>query len=145
MGMGFAGGFTPENLVLALRQGGERVVRRAREAMKREADKIVLLAKSNAPVDKGDLEASIRAEKEYEDNKRLQINVMVGGGEVDTYAVQMHEGLAPYGSGAFHLGPGSRAKAAAGNDVGGKYLERAFEARRDKIPEEIFIEIKDEI
>lgn len=145
MGLEFKGGYTPENLAFVLRQGGERVVRRARETMKREADLIVKLAKSNAPVDKGDLEESIRAERTYEDNQRLQIAVIVGGvGDVDSYALAMEEGLAPYGSGAFNLGPRSREKAAAGNDVGGKYLERAWLEREEKIPENIFVDAMDE-
>jgi hypothetical protein len=157
-------------LAIAMRQGGEKVIRKAREAMKREADKIVALARSNCPVltsngvkmtvytgEPGDLEASIRQIRSYDDenNGRLQIDVVVGNGtgadgdsfsgpagvDLDVYALQMNEGLEPYGSGAFKLGPVSRQKAAAGHDVGGLFMDRALEARQDNIPESILAEI----
>jgi hypothetical protein len=140
-------------LMLLLRQGGPRAVRRAREQIKREGERIASRARDLAPVDyKGqsrqdpprrELERSIRAERFYEDNRRLAVLVNVGGVvdgvDVDVYAVQMHEGLAPYGSGAFEKGPASKAK---GPDVGGKFLERAFNERAPHMVADIVSEVR---
>ncbi len=51
------------------------------------------------------------------------------GRSIEKYATMMEEGLAPYGSGAFNLGKNSKAKAAGGKDVGGKFMARAFKKR----------------
>lgn len=154
-------------LSVLLRQGGPRAVRAAREQMKKEADKIVKLAKDNAPIlhhdviaggagtaaevhaagfsgSPGPLERSIKREDTYEDNRRLQINVVAGEG-LGAYPLMMEEGLAPYGSGAFKLGPLSREKRLAGKDVGGKFMERALGARQDAMPDEILTAIITEL
>ena len=133
-----------DSLGLTLRQTGERAERRAREQMKREGEKIADIARTLAPVDyegqthgsppARELERSIEAERSYEDNRRLTITVSAGGVvdgvDVDEYAGLMHEGLAPYGSGAYLPGPATRAK---GGKAGGKFLERAFLERKDKL------------
>lgn len=161
-------------LAIKLRQGGERVVRRCREAMKRQADKLVVLARSNAPVlhvggdemkvydgTPGNLEQSIKRVDGYDDSQhgRLQIDVVAGGVvngvDVDKYVLQMEYGLAPYGSGGAGsiYGPGncpagtpslSLQKAMAGNDVGGAFMTRALAARQDQMPSEILSEVSDE-
>lgn len=143
-------------LMLVLRQLGPRAVRRAREQMKRESEKIADLARDYAPVDhdgptKGqppghELERSIRAEKDYEDNRRLKISVVAGGRvgdvDVDEYATLMHEGLGPYGSGAYRPGPGTLAK---GPQAGGKFLERAHKERETHMIADITAEVLKEI
>lgn len=144
-----------EKLFLLLSQGGPRAVRRAREQMKRQGEAIAKQAQKYAPVDhKGpgpglppgrELERSIESHKNYESNRRLQMVVNVGGVvdgvDVDDYVMEMHEGLAPYGSGEYQLGPASVAKGAG---VGGKFLERAFREREDKLVDEIVAEIEKE-
>lgn len=144
-----------DKLSLLLRQGGERAVRRARSQMKREIGKIEQLAKDFAPVDhKGpgpglppghELERSIRQRRTYENNRRLAVAVDVGGTvdgvDVDDYALLMHEGLAPYGSGAFQPGPATKAK---GGQAGGKFLERAYKEREQVMVKEIITHIKKE-
>jgi hypothetical protein len=152
-----------QRLSILLRQGGPRAVRAAREAMKKEADKIVLLAKSYAPVlqhdiggsknvihgpnlgaGPGPLERSIKREDSIDTDRRLQIQVTAGEGLGD-YPLMMEEGLAPYGSGQYQLGPMSRSKRAAGNDVGGKYMERALDARQKYMPDEIVTAVVEEL
>ncbi|CAO3459773.1 hypothetical protein [Azospirillum argentinense] len=142
-----------EGLGITLRQVGERAVRSARERMKREGETVAELARQYAPVDhegptRGsppgrELERSIRAEKVIETNRRLAIAISaggtVGGVDVDAYAALMHEGLAPYGSGAYQPGPLTRAK---GGKAGGKYLERAFTDRQDRIIDAVVQAIK---
>lgn len=105
------------------------------------AEEIMKKSQSNAPVDTHNLEEAHHIDTSFTkaDNVRFQIEVSgVGSGsdrprDVADYAMEMHEHLAPYGSGEYNLGPDSIAKAAAGNDVGGKYLERAVESLKAEI------------
>lgn len=121
-------------LVTQLRHAGERVLDKARKTMHREADKIVKEAQLNAPVDKHNLEQSIRKEVSYGVRGRLQIDIvaggMVNGVDVDLYVMEIHENYASMG-----VGPGTAAKRAAnpGRYVGEKFLERAVRDRKGKL------------
>lgn len=109
------------------------------------AKRIMEQSISNAPVDTHNLEKAhhIKTEFTRADHVRFSIEVSgVGSGsehprDVADYAMEMHEALAPYGYGAYNLGPLSQAKAAAGHDVGGKFLERAVESEKPAVIESI--------
>lgn len=110
-------------LKVAMRHAAGTVPDAARKQMHRGSDRIVANAKKMAPVDRHNLEESIRKEKSYGDRGRLQIDIMAGGTvngvDVDQYAVIMHES-------DYSLGKASRAKQAGQSEiVGPKFLERA--------------------
>lgn len=118
---------------MILTQIGERALRGISTVMEEEGNEIQALARSYAPVDEGDLESAIKIEKDRGgENGRTRIFVYVDmdapadhGKVVGDYAMLMHEGLAPYGSGFYKLGKLSIEKLMAGNKVGGKFMERA--------------------
>ncbi len=106
-------------LKAALRHAAGVVPDAARKQMHRGSDRIVANAKKFAPVDDGDLEASIRKDKTYGEKGRLQIDIVAGGGVTERYAVIMHES-------DYQLGKKSQAKQAGQSEiVGSKFLERA--------------------
>ncbi|RWB95535.1 MAG: HK97 gp10 family phage protein [Mesorhizobium sp.] len=123
---------------LELRNIADRVTDAARARMKRSADRMVKEAQLNAPVDEHNLEESIRIEKDYAADGRLEIDViaggMVGGVDVDDYAAEMHENYESYRPGE---GTIEKRLANPGRYVGGKFLERAAEAENEKLPAEI--------
>jgi len=126
-------------LLYRIKQIGDRATKGISDVMRDEAENIRDLARSNAPVDEGNLEAAIKTDFDYQGiNRRLRASIYIdmempeaqgNGRTVGRYAEIMHELLAPYGSGRFNLGKKSEDKRAAGHDVGGKFLERAAEAR----------------
>lgn len=133
-----------EELSYLLMQVGERAARGMAAMMRDEAEKIVEKARSNAPVDKHNLEQAIKM-REIRGGRdplsgkfaRARFEIYIDGTiedndgkPVSEYAMIMHEELAPYGAGFYNLGPASQAKASSGNDVGGKFLERAVDERR---------------
>lgn len=133
-----------DRLTLALDQIGERAMRGISALMQEEGMNVRNLARSNAPVEEGDLEAAIKMETDRSGiNGRTSVRVFVDesmvaddGTPLSEYAILMHEGLAPYGTGIAgdvynpdYPESKSKAKAAAGHDVGGKFLERAVAER----------------
>jgi len=133
----------PVGLGIRLSQFGPKVVKHVVDVMRDESGIIQELARNNAPVDKGDLEGAIKIDEDRGGiNRRVRLLVYVDpdhpdgdrdDSRVGDYMMLMHEGLAPYGSGAYQLGIKSRAKASAGMDVGGKFFERAYLEREPKI------------
>jgi hypothetical protein len=129
--------FNPEMLALKIQRMGDSAARRILGVMREEGDKIAELARENAPVDDGELEEAIQVvENRGGPNGRTVVSVQVDPTATDSkgvpviqYARIMHEALAPYGTGAFHLGPASRAKDGGGGRVGGKFMERAMRSR----------------
>lgn len=127
-----------EGLIAKIEQVGDRAHRGVSALMQREGIILRDLARSNAPRDEHDLESAITSEPQPTGiNRRTEVYVYVDGSRskntgksVSEYAMYMHEGLAPYGSGAYQLDKGSQEKAGEGHDVGGKFLERAVEERR---------------
>lgn len=123
-----------KELAALLRYVAEVVPDRSRKVMHRGADKIVEEAKLNAPVDKHNLEESIRKEVSYEDSGRLKIDITAGGFvngvNVDDYAVEVHEHYRED-----KPGKGTQAKrdALPGRHVGGQFLERAVEGIEPKL------------
>lgn len=121
-------------LYASLRHAGQRVQENGRKTMHRQADAIVKEARLNAPVDKHNLEESIRKEIDYVQRGRLQITIkmggFVGGVNVDRYALEVHENYE-----SMKPGPGTLAKMQAnpGRIIGSKFLERAIEASRGKL------------
>lgn len=127
-----ASGF--DQLYVALNHAADRVRDAARKQMHRGADIIVDEAKLNTPVDKHNLERSIRKEVNYGFRGRLQIQIVMGGivngVNVDEYAYEVHENYEDMG-----VGPGTAAKRLAnpGRYVGSKFLERAMKDNQDKL------------
>lgn len=123
-----------EEVYVALRHEAERVADSARKTMHRATDRIVREAQLNAPVDKHNLEKSIRKEKVSEGNERLALNVTMGGYvngvNVDAYAVEVHENYDDA-----RPGPETQAKRDAnpGRHVGRKFLERAVAEELPKL------------
>jgi hypothetical protein len=120
-----------------IRNDLERTNRAALKAMREGAEKVVDLARKQAPIDEGNLEEAITSEESRTGiNGRTVIAVGVNedvevmhrpGKTVGDYATEMHEGLYP-GS-KYDLGPRSQDKQRANPDimVGGKFLERAVD------------------
>lgn len=145
-----------KELQAQLRYTAEKVPDNARKAMHRAADHILKEAKLNTPVDKFNLEKSIRKEVTYGVRGRLQINILVGGMmvdgvnitkqknrnlskqqrkrrvNVDQYAVLVHEAYETSVAYKNGPGPGTRAKMLAnpGRKIGSKFLERALRDNR---------------
>jgi hypothetical protein len=129
--------FNPELLAVKLNRTGDTAARKILAVMREEGDRIVEEARANAPVDDGELEDAIEAvENRSGANGRVVVTVQIDPSAVDNkgvpvikYARVLHEALAPYGTGAFSLGPASRAKDGGGGKVGGKFMERAMRSR----------------
>lgn len=142
-----------DQLSLVLEQVTDRSVRGVQNVLEDGAYWIGQTAKEYSPVDTMNLENAIKIMKAQDgSNRRNVFYVYVdesepasaenddgdvypssAGKTVGDYALLMHEGLAPYGSGAFELGKKSQRKAAMGLDVGGKYMSRALEDHADDI------------
>lgn len=140
-----------EELMASIEQGGERAARGVVEEMRKIALEIRDKAREYAPIDKGDLEKSIKVRdtgggRDYFGRfSRKSVEVFVdqempssdgSRHTVADYAYEMHEYLTPYG--ALQLGPKSRAKQAFTNGVvGGGFLERAVEEMQDGMMERL--------
>lgn len=120
-----------------------KVPENARKAMHRMADAVVKQAKINAPRDRGNLEESIRKEVQYGYQGRLSIVIvmggMVGGVDVDEYAIQVHENYDDA-----HPGPTTEYKRTLypGEFIGSKFLERAIKKYEPKFETTIRAEIE---
>lgn len=102
------------------------------------AEEIAEKAKSNAPVDTHNLEEAIHVEKGFSKAGNIRYTVVCDGEgsegrDVAEYASIMENELQPYGNGNYNLGPLSQAKADGGNDVGGKFMERAVEQKKAEV------------
>lgn len=130
-----------------LRHAADRVKDGARKAMHRGAERIVKEARLNTPVDKHNLEESIRIEKDYTERGRLQIEIVAGGVingvNVDDYFLEIHE---HYEDGGRKPGPNTLAKMKAnpGRWIGSGFLRRAVEDNREKIEQHAIDVIKRE-
>ena len=135
-----------DQLTVKLRNLGEKVADRARKTMRRNADIIEREAKLNAPRDTGALEDSIHQVLSYGFRNRLQIDIECGGFvdgvNVDEYAAMIHENYE-----SLHPGAGTVAKRLAnpGRYIGSKFLERAFEAQRDKLLRDAIEDVNESI
>ena len=127
-----------DQLYAQLAYTADRVKDGARKQMHRGADRIVTEARLNAPVDEGNLEASIKKEVNYGVRGRLNIMVVMGGFvngvNVDKYAVEVHENY----EGMLKNGvPGKltdiKRQANPGRYVGQKFLARAIADNEAKI------------
>lgn len=134
-----------EALLANLSQTGDRAVRGVSDEIKRGAKKIQDLAREYAPEDEGNLSESIKVEVDRSGiNGRVQAFVYVDGdaaaedGTVGDYALAVHEGVAPYGSGGHgRIGEKSMAKDAGRGVVGGKFMERAVDQLQVEIAEDL--------
>ena len=123
------------DLIANFEEVRKRVIERATDAVVEGGKLVQRTAKDYSPLDRGNLENSIRREEQI---TRDGANIVIGvddnepvpeepGKRVGDYATQMHEG-------DYNLGPGSRAKAnELGVEVGRKYVERALEDNADEI------------
>lgn len=128
--MGLRWDFDTGGLIGKIQAVGKDATLAGFDSMKEGAKEIQKLAQDYAPVDEHDLEKAIKVEI---DPQNMSAYVMIDplatdgrGVSIALYGMYMHEGLAPYGSGRYELGPESEKKAAS-KDVGGKFLERAYE------------------
>lgn len=134
--------------------------RRFKEAAAREleagAKEIAALARMYAPIDRGDLVKSIRAQRVNETTSykwRVKVGGNIGGRDVHEYAALVHERMlttanAPSEPVEDFLRPGekSREKAAAlGVVVGGGYLRRAFNDLQADIRKRVRAGLQNEI
>lgn len=120
--------------IVSLRNIAKKVPDKARSQMKRSSQRVVELAQKMTPEDEGDLANSIRIEKTYGDNRRLQIDIVVGGKSVvkkngrsvslDQYALIVHENYE-----SMKPGDRTREKMAMhpGIKIGSGFLRRALE------------------
>lgn len=122
------------DIVARFRNLAEKVPENARKTMHRSADRVVVEAKLNAPVDDHELEDSIRKEIGYSAKRRLQVDIVVGGivrgVDVSRYAAEIHENYE-----SKNPGPNTLAKRAAhpGRYIGSKFLARAVNAERARL------------
>ena len=134
MAMTYSSGFDLANLKQKLFIREEKMNKAVQREIREGAKEIMEQSKRNAPVDTHNLEEAhhIVEGKTRLDNISLSIEVSGEGlgsedpRPVEEYAMEMHEGQ-------YHLGPKSAAKAAAGNDVGPKYLERALTEKKPEV------------
>lgn len=127
-----------EAVLAQLRYVGEKVPESARKAMHRVADKIVMEARLNTPVDEHNLELSIRKVRKTGFRGRLMLDIEMGGYvngvNVDIYAMQIHENYDQMGTGQ---GTIDKRLANPGRYVGEKFLTRALDSVKPKINQEI--------
>ncbi len=111
------------------REIDRRFTEEAGAAVEKGAKDIAALARKYAPIDKGDLERSIRAQRVNDGRStkwRVKVGGTQGGRNVSEYALAAHEGFSTNRK-SWSLGKKSKAKAAAlGVPVGPGYLRRAF-------------------
>ncbi len=141
-----------DELIVEIRQTGERARKNAARRMGQEAERIQQLARDYAPVDSEGIEESIRVEKEGGERigERVSFTVFVDGDHiapdgtpVGEYAFMQHEGLVRAKGGGWtynwHPGPKTRQKMAElGVFCGPKFLERAADEREQEIAESVF-------
>ena len=127
-----------EGLQLHLKNVSEKVSKNASRIMHNAADKIVSEAKLNTPVDKYNLEQSIKQNLKYEYRGRLAIDITVGGFlngvDVDLYAASIHEG---YDDNKPGKGTIIKRNANPGRIIGRHFLSRAAEDQEGKMGKEM--------
>lgn len=121
-----------------LRNIADRVPETARGQMKRASERVVELAKLQAPEDEDNLVDSIRIEKSYGTRGRLQIDIVAGNQTVvndfgrtidlNTYALMVHEAYETQVA-TNRPGENTRRKMTANPDIkiGSGFLRRALE------------------
>lgn len=123
-----------DQLYLALNHAAARVKDGARKQLHAAADSILREAKLNTPVDKHNLEESLKKEVDYGYRGRLQIQIVMGGFvngvNVDQYAAEVHENYDDENPGE---GTKEKRRANPGRHVGRKFLERAMQENQDRI------------
>lgn len=149
-----------DNLVGSIIQDGERAQKHVIEKMRKSGEEIRKQAIANAPVKDGTLHAAIKVQDAGGGRGvggrfvRKSVEVFVdpeapsrpGGMPLIDYAYLMHEGLGPFGDytyGAKGLNVPWRIRSAqhdgGSGNVGGKFLERAF----DTVAQQLTVEIDD--
>lgn len=138
-------GITGDGFSIRLDQLGDRALRGLSKVITSGAKEIQKQARSNAPVDIGNLEEAIKVDTDRSgSHRRVSATVYVDetmpavhynadgsvtkGTEdkvVGDYVMEMHENLTPVGH--LQLGPKSLDKSMSGHQVGGKFMERAFD------------------
>lgn len=143
----------PRMLERRLSQIGDRATRGVSAVLRRAAIRIRDLAKDYAPVHTGLLERSIdyavvrdgmrrNMYIVYIDLNETKVNGKGNVKELGDYAILIHRGLAPYGTGRWQLGKRSAAKRAGGKKVGGRFLARAARDGLDDILSEAAREVR---
>lgn len=136
MGMRLEGDI--DSLMGMIRQTGDKAKKGVALKMQNIGNEMFDLAREYAPLDFGNLEDAIKINIDRGDiNRRIQVMIWVDGDmpahdgrPIGRYALLMHEGLAPWGSGEWHAREGTEKK---GPQAGGRYMARAFEKYKDDI------------
>jgi hypothetical protein len=143
MGMAYSSAFNLDKLRQNLFAKQGRINKGMRVGAEAAAELIMKQSQENCPVDTYNLEEAHHIEQSITRADNIRFTVEVSGEgygsehprDVESYAMLVHELLAPYGAGElngkpFSIGPKSRAKAALGKDVGGKFLQRALDQEK---------------
>jgi hypothetical protein len=145
MGMAYSSQFNLDKLRQNLFAKQGRINKGMRDGAAAGAELIMAKSQENCPVDTYNLEQAHHLEESITAADHIRVTIEVSGEgfgsthprDVETYAMLVHELLAPYGAGElngkpFSIGEKSRVKAATGKAVGGKFLERAIESEKTK-------------
>jgi hypothetical protein len=146
------GEIVAERVKVAIENHFEGAVKGINQVMREGAKEIELLAKDYAPYappelggsedPRRHLQEAIETKEEPKPGRRIALTVFVNGRRggrvlgngrvvsIGTYAWLMHEGLSPFGSGAYSAREGTLSKSP---QAGGKFLERAYRDQRRMI------------
>lgn len=124
-------GLTPKALGTLWTNAARNVRREARDTLREETETIKDLSVQMVPLDTGEAEKSHRVVEKQANQFRMGISIEVGGMvdgvNVDDYILFLHEG-------DYKLGPRSSQKQAGSSvKVGRKFLDRAYQERRDEL------------
>lgn len=143
-----------EPTISTFRAIDRRFTEAAARAVEQGAKELAALARSMAPVDRGDLVRSIRAQRVRTESAtawRVKVGGIQGGRNVSAYAGTVHGALGVTDGnsvmgGSLKPGKKSRAKAkATGVLVGGGYMSRALRLLREDITSDIRKALRSEL
>lgn len=127
-----------DEVAVELRNTAEKLHSHSARELTRLGDRIVKRARNYAPEDKGNLVASIRAEKTKDERGRVQIDILAGGEvngvNVDQYLLPVHENYEDMLYGPYGKGPSDKTKikmAKFPGKVGSKFIDTAV---KDEMP-----------
>lgn len=145
MAMAYSSQFNLDKLRQSLFAKQGRANASMRQATEAGAERIMKKSQDNSPVDTYNLEEAHHIQQTLTEADHVRYKIEVSGSgfgsenprDVESYAMLVHENMAPYGTGElngkpFHAAdsPQNNAKIAAGKDVGGKFLDRAVESEK---------------
>lgn len=134
MGMRYSSGFNLDQLKQNLFSRQKKLNKEMHQTVEAGAEQIMAKSQSNSPVDTYNLEEAHHISKSLTQADHVRFSVEVSGigygsddpRDVASYAMEVHENYDK-------MGPKSAAKAAAGHDVGSKFLERAITSEKGEV------------